>query len=122
MPWETAVDRSKKRAAGDFAVDDPRETNVMVLILQQVSLFSNWWACAEDRCSIGLAGRCVFGFAAAGEPGPPMMSRFGEDVVIPVVKRIFHKILKTLGPHAPLPTNSQLARLEERRQSFARSV
>lgn len=93
VPWDTAVDRSKKRAGSENVAADPLQTNVSVLILQQVSLFSNWWAAAEDKCSIGLAGRFVFSFAAANEPGPPKMADFGAAVVV---------------PQAPLPTHSEL--------------
>ena len=108
VPWETAIDRSKKRTGGDSVLEDPQQTNVTVLILQQASLFSNWWAAAEQKCSIGLAGRCVFGFAEAGEPGPPKMADFGADVVLPLVKEIYRTVLKTLGPHAPLPSQAAL--------------
>ena len=108
MPWETAVDRSKKRSIEELIAEDPQKTNVTVLILQQVSLFRNWWAAGEEKCSIGLAGRCVFSFAAAGEPGPPKMANFGVDVVLPVVKDFFRTVLKTLGPHAPLHSEAKL--------------
>ena len=108
MPWETAVDRSKKRSTEELIAEDPQKTNVTVLILQQVSLFRNWWAAGEEKCSIGLAGRCVFSFAAAGEPGPPKMANFGVDVVLPVVKDFFRTVLKTLGPHAPLHSEAKL--------------
>ena len=54
------MDRGRKRATGEHGREDPEKTNVSVLILQQVSLFSNWWAAAEEKMSIGLAGRCVF--------------------------------------------------------------
>lgn len=102
------MDRGRKRATGEHGREDPEKTNVSVLILQQVSLFSNWWAAAEEKMSIGLAGRCVFSFAAAGAPGPPNMADFGTRVVLPVVKDIFRTVLKTVGPHAPLPTDAEL--------------
>ena len=102
------MDRGRKRATGEHGREDPEKTNVSVLILQRVSLFSNWWAAAEEKMSIGLAGRCVFSFAAAGAPGPPNMADFGTRVVLPVVKDIFRTVLKTVGPHAPLPTDAEL--------------
>ena len=108
VPWETAVDRQKRRHSADGSTEDPQQTNVSVFILQQVSLFSNWWAAAEDRCSVGLTGRFAFSFASAGEPGAPKMALFGEVVVLPRIKRIFRFMLKSLGPHAPLPTDSRL--------------
>eukprot|EP00438_Fugacium_kawagutii_P009631 Skav214980 [mRNA] locus=scaffold508:78764:83263:- [translate_table: standard] len=108
VQWETAVDRCKKRAAPEDCVEDPDHTNVTVMIMQQVSLFSTWWAAAEAKMSIGLVGRCVFSFAAAGDPGPPQMAEFGSKVVLPYVKDIFRAVLKTVGPHAPLPTDSPL--------------
>eukprot|EP00438_Fugacium_kawagutii_P024089 Skav218388 [mRNA] locus=scaffold3482:8652:12922:- [translate_table: standard] len=110
VQWETAVDRSKRRAAPEEVKEDPAETNVSVMIMQQVSLFSGWWAQAEDKMSIGLAGRFVFAFAAAGEPGPPKLADFGNEVVIPLIKNIFRFVLRTVGPHAPLPTDSPLLR------------
>lgn len=108
VPWETAVDRNKKRTAGDTVLEDPQQTNVTVCILQQASLFSNWWAAAEHKCSVGLAGRCVFGFAEAGEPGAPNMADFGADVVLPLVKDVYRTVLKMLGPHAPLQSQAAL--------------
>lgn len=108
VQWETAVDRSRKRVAPEDCVEDPDKTNVTVMIMQQVSLFSTWWAASEAKMSIGLVGRCVFSFAAAGDPGPPQMAEFGAQVVLPYVKAMFRAVLKTIGPHAPLPTDSPL--------------
>lgn len=79
-----------------------------VVILQQWSLLPTWWAAAEEKCSIGLAGRFVFSFAAAGEPGPPTTAQFGQQVALPLLKRVFRIVLRTLGPHSPLPTDSPL--------------
>jgi len=81
---------------------------VSVVILQQWSLLPTWWAAAEEKCSIGLAGRFVFSFAAAGEPGPPTTAQFGQQVALPLLKRVFRIVLRTLGPHSPLPTDSPL--------------
>ena len=109
VPWETAVDRQKRRRCADGSTDsteDPQKTNVSVFfILQQVSLFSIWRAAAEEKCSIGLAGRCAFSFASAGEPG---VAFFREVVVLPRIKQVFRFTLKSLGPHAPLPADSPL--------------
>ena len=112
MPWETAVDRQARRRsatedAANTAVEDDR-TNVGVIILQQCSLLPTWWACGEEKCSIGLPGRFAFSFASAGEPGPPETAQFGSCVVLPVVKTIFRLVLRHLGPQAPLPTDSPL--------------
>ena len=109
---ETAVDRSKKRTAGDNVLEDPQQTNVTVVILQQASLFSNWWAAAEHKCSVGLAGRCVFGFAEAGEPGPPKMADFGADVVLPLVKDVYRAVGKILGTACALAIASCTFELE----------
>ena len=106
VPWETAVDRKTKRTLPEETMKDPEKTNVTVLILQQVALFSTWWAASEDKMSIGLAGRYVFSFASASEPGHPKMSEFGNRVALPIMKELFRSVLFTLGPHAPLPTNS----------------
>ena len=108
VPWETAVDRKTKRTLPEETMKDPEKTNVTVLILQQVGLFSTWWAASEDKMSIGLAGRCVFSFASASEPGHPKMSEFGNRVALPLMKDLFRSMLLTLGPHAPLPTDSPL--------------
>ncbi|CAJ1363411.1 unnamed protein product, partial [Effrenium voratum] len=110
VQWQTAVERQQRRrdpnnnCKGTEAGDD--RTNVSVIILQQVSLFSHWWAMAEDRCSIGLAGRCVFSFAAAGEPAPPEFASFGADVAIPVLKNLFRLLLSKIGPHAPIASDN----------------
>ena len=111
MPWETAVDRQARRrsmAEAPALAPEDDKTNVSVIILQQQALFSTWWARAEDSCSIGLAGRFVFSFASAGEPGPPDTAQFGNYVAIPVVKAVFRLVLQHLGPQAPLPTDSPL--------------
>ena len=105
MPWETAVDRQARRQnnvedLGNAAEDD--RTNVGVIILQQCSLLPGWWACAEEKCSIGLAGRFTFSFASAGEPGPPA----GTELALPLLKACFRLVLQHLGPQAPLPTDS----------------
>lgn len=90
VPWETAVDRQKnRRGEGAHARAGEEKTNVSVIILQQLSLFSNWWAQEEQKCSIGLAGRFVFSFGAAGEPGLDTDADFGLDIVLPLVKKSF---------------------------------
>ncbi|CAK9086660.1 unnamed protein product, partial [Durusdinium trenchii] len=56
VPWETAVDRQKRRVNRDgsaSAACDER-TNVAVFITQQESVFRKWWAAAEEKCSIGI--------------------------------------------------------------------
>ena len=111
MPWETAVDRQARRRnnaedLGNAAEDD--RTNVGVIILQQCSLLPGWWACAEAKCSIGLAGRFTFSFASAGEPGPPATAQFGTELALPLLKACFRLVLQHLGPQAPLPTDSPL--------------
>ncbi|CAK9086653.1 unnamed protein product, partial [Durusdinium trenchii] len=56
VPWETAVDRQKRRVNRDgsaSAACDER-TNVAVFIMQQESVFRKWWAAAEEKCSIGI--------------------------------------------------------------------
>ena len=79
-----------------------------VVILQQWSLLLTWWAASEEKCSIGLAGRFVFSFAGGGEPGPPATAQFGQQIALPILKRLFRIVLRTLGPHSPLPTDSPL--------------
>ena len=108
VEWETKVDRTKKRVDREGLPEDPKQTNVAVFLLQQVSVFSKWWAKSEENFSIGLIGRFVFSFAAAGEPGPPSMASFESRVVVPILKELFLSMLKTLGPHAPLPSDALL--------------
>ena len=113
VPRETAVDRqARRRGRGEEVLNngDDGRTNVAVVILQQVSVFSNWWACSEAKCTIGLAGRFVFSFASGREPGPPHSSQFGNDVVLPLVKSYFRLVLQHLGPQAPFLSNSPLLR------------
>ena len=108
VEWETKVDRTKKRVDPESLPEDTKETNVAVFLLHQVSVFSKWWARSEENFSIGLIGRFVFSFAAAGEPGPPNMASFESKVVVPILKDLFLSMLKTLGPHAPLPSDAPL--------------
>ncbi|CAE7877999.1 unnamed protein product, partial [Symbiodinium microadriaticum] len=75
---------------------------------EQWSLLLTWWAASEEKCSIGLAGRFVFSFAGGGEPGPPATAQFGQQIALPILKRLFRIVLRTLGPHSPLPTDSPL--------------
>ena len=112
VPWETQVDRQARRKqpmtsdAEAEVFDDA--TNVSVVIFQQGPLFTNWWAQAEHKCSIGLPHRFVFSFGAAGPPGRPATSQFGQDVALPIAKQFFRLLLQRLGPQAPLPTDSPL--------------
>lgn len=107
------MDRGRKRATGEHGREDPEKTNVSVLILQQVSLFSNWWAAAEEKMSIGLAGRCVFSFAAAGAPGPPNMADFGTRVVLPVVKTYLSDSAEDCGASCTTTNRCRAAELVE---------
>ena len=83
MPWETAIDRRLCRSvhAEEADLADEAITNVAVVIRQHGSFFSGWWAQAEERCSVGLAGRFVFSFGAAGEPGPPDLATLHRPAV-----------------------------------------
>ena len=104
------MDRQKhRRGEGAHARPAPEEkTNICVIILQQLSLFSNWWAQAEQKCSIGLAGRFVFSFGAAGEPGLDTDANFGRDVVLPLVKDVFRLVLLNLGSHVPWASDNPM--------------
>lgn len=107
VPWETVFDRKSKREAaeGELRADacNPLErTNVTIVLLQQQSVYQQWWVASEHRNRIGLAQRCLFSFGAAREPGPPKWQAFEKICVAPILERIFTAILKTLGPKAPL--------------------
>ena len=111
VPWETFVDRKNKREAAEEelrpATGSPLErTNVTLVLLQQHSVYLQWWVASEQKNRIGLAQRCLFSFGAAREPGPPSLQLFEQKVVLPILERIFTGILKTLGPKAPLGKNS----------------
>lgn len=114
VPWETAVERRAylKRVSESLghrapvAADDT--TNVVLLLLQQPSVFANWWAQSESRCSIGLAGRFLFGFGTALPPGPTRWAEFGSQVAVPFVEAVFEKILRELGPAAPVAPSSSI--------------
>lgn len=74
VPWETVFDRKSKREAaeGELRADacNPLErTNVTIVLLQQQSVYQQWWVASEHRNRIGLAQRCLFSFGAAREPG-----------------------------------------------------
>ncbi|CAJ1448371.1 unnamed protein product [Effrenium voratum] len=107
VPWENAIERKgKKQAMEEQVRASPNvpgdRTNVSIVLFQQCSVFSNWWAAGELKQAIGLPQRCVFSFGAVREPGPPWLQGFESEVVIPLLKRGFLWILKTLGPKAPL--------------------
>ena len=107
VPWETFVDRKGKKEAAEEELNpdcrSPLErTNVTLVLLQQYSVYLQWWVASEQKNRMCLAQRCLFSFGAAREPGPPSLQLFEQKVVMPVLERIFTAILKTLGPKAPL--------------------
>ena len=125
VPWETAIDRKHKKDAAEEQVDsqgaEPVEsTNVTIALLQQESIFLQWWVAGEQKSRIGLPQRCVFSFGAAREPGPPKWQGFEENVVMPILSRVFEAILKTIGPKAALATGSHWAVSEAGRAAFHR--
>ena len=103
VPWDTMIERraarATKAAAPTHAEDNFIETtNVTIIVLQQVSVFTQWWAQAESRSNIGLAGRFLFSFAGARPPGSTALHGFGEAVVLPTVKTMFTLMLRAIGP------------------------
>jgi len=81
VPWETLLDRrarDKEIASATGTVDlgvTDRETNVVVLLLQQVSVLSQWWAQGEEKCNIGLASRFLFSLSQVHASGRVSGSR-----------------------------------------------
>ena len=111
VPWETAIDRkARKDSAEDRVVPmkamPPQKTNVTIALLQQLSVWHNWWVASEVRSQIGLPQRCMFSFGALRDPGPPRLQAFEKQVVMPILRRIFEVVLKSIGGKAPLATDA----------------
>ncbi|CAJ1458910.1 unnamed protein product [Effrenium voratum] len=107
VPWETAIDRkAKKESAEDKVVPVKgvplQKTNVTFALLQQLSVWQNWWVASEVRSQIGLPQRCMFSFGALRDPGPPRLQGFEKQVVMPILRRIFQSVLKSIGCKAPM--------------------
>ncbi|OLQ05533.1 60S ribosomal protein L15 [Symbiodinium microadriaticum] len=79
VSWETVFDRKDRKAA---TVE------------------------GELRSSIGLAQRFVFSFGAVRQPGKPQLQPFENEVVRPVLERLFRVLLQTLGPKTALHEES----------------
>lgn len=107
VPWETALDRKAKKESAEERVVPPKgtpsqKTNVTIALLQQLSVWQNWWVPSEARNKIGLPQRCMFSFGALRDPGPPRLQGFERKVVMPILRRIFAAVLKSLGCKAPM--------------------
>ncbi|CAE7422447.1 RPL15, partial [Symbiodinium necroappetens] len=64
------------------------------------------WAQGELRSSIGLAQRFIFSFGAVRQPGKPQLQPFENEVVRPVLERLFEAVLQHLGPKTALHEDS----------------
>lgn len=107
VPWETAFDRKAKKESAEERVVPVKgvpaqRTNVTIALLQQLSVWQNWWVAGEARFKIGLVQRCMFSFGALRDPGPPSLQGFEKKVVMPILRRIFEAVLKSVGGKAPL--------------------
>ena len=107
VPWETAIDRKAKKESAEERVVPvkglpPQRTNVTIALLQQLSVWQNWWVASELKNKIGLPQRSMFSFGALRDPGPPRLQGFEKKVVMPILRRIFEAVLKSLGGKAPL--------------------
>ena len=105
--WDTMVDRRASRSGKGGPPVDPEDvlietTNVTIVVLQQLSVFSSWWAQGESRNNIGLAGRFLFSFAGSHPPGPTSLHQFGDAVVFPILRRFFLLVLQQMGPKHPI--------------------
>ena len=63
MPWETSIDRKHKKETAEEqvasrGVEPVQSTNVTIALLQQESVFLQWWVAGEQKARIGLAQRC----------------------------------------------------------------
>ena len=129
VSWDTMVERRANRLEKGMppgvAEDQFIETtNVTVVILQQLSVFSMWWAQGEARNNIGLASRFLFTFAGSHPPGPTSLHRFAEAVVYPVLRRLFTLVLQQLGPKHPIQPGNPRAtwRLGHEAEEFAQNI
>jgi hypothetical protein len=105
--WETALgrkgaDKQPPHEPTAGTLSSRERTNVTILLLQQPSVFWNWWAQAEARNNVGIAARFLLGFGKAELPGSRLLDNFGEDVAVPILKALSLAILRQLGPKAPL--------------------
>ena len=77
--------RRRTRGARDDAVPEKdlasmSHTNVFLLFLQQVTVFSEWWALQEKRKHVGLSHRFLFSFGCSGPTPETFSSRFRTSV------------------------------------------
>ena len=108
--WETMEHRKQKRSSKSNK-DEAQETstspsaihssNVQICMLQQIVIFSKWWAQMESNEPVGLAPRFLLSFGAAGTPGDFKLNGFARDVARPFLKSLFATTLRVLGPSCP---------------------
>ena len=127
VPWETMKDvqaapkqsaakvRPDAKEADDFldAEDTPAtggfaSTNVTIVVLQQISVFSKWWAVAESSRHVGFGARFLHAFGCSKLPGPTKHADFADKVVFPILKCLFALVLKRFGPVAPMGDDNDL--------------
>eukprot|EP00969_Alexandrium_andersonii_P258152 11414117-Alexandrium_andersonii.AAC.1 len=70
-------------------------------MLQQVVIFSKWWALAEASEQIGLGSRFLFSFGAPRCPGDYSLVNFGRLVALPFLRQLFTVALRAFGPARP---------------------
>ena len=113
---ETAMDaqRKKPKSAKDnaeevSALNQLETTNVVLVLLQQFEFFAKWWAEQEKMKPIGIAQRFLFTFASSEPPASIEWQHFNTDVAYPIIKELFSKLLKSVGPRIALPLKKGLA-------------
>ena len=73
-------------------------TNVEVAFLCQNLYFMDWWARVAVQKPIGIPQRCMLSFGGDADPAPASLADFPDDVVFPILKRLFVLQLRSIGP------------------------
>ena len=81
-------------------------TNVHILWLAQELYFVKYWALLATTKPIGLVQRLLFSFGSKKTLKNVAWNSFFEDVVAPMVERLFTVVLQQVGPHSPLKVSS----------------
>ncbi|CAE7609269.1 unnamed protein product, partial [Symbiodinium sp. CCMP2592] len=107
--WDTQADvlarpgKARKTAGHEERVDCGvhfETTNIGMVLLQQPSVLSTWWAPSEARHKIGLANRCVF---SAGRRGSQLSYPAGlRDKFVEFRAEIFQRVIVHVGHKVPL--------------------
>ena len=128
VPWETMKDvQTLPKVPADNIRPEAREkdadpdgvgatatggfssTNVTIVVLQQISVFSKWWALAGSSRHVGFGARFLHAFGSSQLPEPTKHADFGDRIEFPILRCLFELVLKRFGPVAPMGADNNLA-------------